>query len=105
MVLEGAYTDKIVLKNTLTDLEELVFEAPDTFYPANSKKYFNMNYFALQMNLISDDLAKKLPPTDARLRPDLRAWENGDFDLATKEKDRLENNQRQRRTKVKAELK
>ena len=49
-----------------------------------------MNNFALQLNLLPDKLMKKLPPTDSRLRPDIRAWENGEADLATKEKERLE---------------
>ena len=46
-----------------------------------------------------------LPPTDARFRPDLRAWEDGNFDLATTEKDRMENNQRKRRADVKKIIK
>jgi hypothetical protein len=35
------------------------------------------------------------------LRPDLRAWEEGNLDLASSEKTRLEENQRQRRNKLK----
>jgi hypothetical protein len=35
----------------------------------------------------------------------LRAWEDGNFDLATKEKDRMENNQRKRRADVKKIIK
>jgi hypothetical protein len=31
-----------------------------------------------------------LPPTDSRLRPDQRALENGELDLASTEKNRLE---------------
>ena len=55
-----------------------------------------MNYFAMQLNNLTDDpvgaLRAALPPTDARPRPDLRAWEQGDFDQSTEEKDRLEDN-------------
>lgn len=36
-------------------------------------------------------MLKKIPVTDSRLRPDIRAYENGDFKLAKKEKLRLEN--------------
>ena len=54
---------------------------------------------ALQMNHINDKLRAKLPPSDTRLRPDLRAWEAAELDLATKEKDRLEDNQRKRNNK------
>ena len=51
-----------------------------------------MNMLAVQMNNISDKLKAKLPPTDTRLRPDLKAWEAADLDLATREKERLEDN-------------
>ena len=51
-----------------------------------------MNYIALQLNNISDELLAKLPPTDSRLRPDMRAWESCDNDLAQAEKDRIEEN-------------
>jgi len=44
------------------------------------------------MNYLSNQLKLKLPPTDSRLRPDIRAWENGEMEIATKEKDRLEIN-------------
>ncbi len=36
-------------------------------------------------------------PTDCRFRPDLRAYENGDLELAASEKHRLEELQRKRR--------
>jgi len=36
-------------------------------------------------------------PTDCRLRPDLRALENGDLDAAVAEKERLEIKQREYR--------
>jgi hypothetical protein len=67
-----------------------VFEAPSDIYPENYKKQYCMNTFAIQLNLLPSNLKLKLPPTDSRLRPDLRAWENGDADLASKEKERLE---------------
>jgi len=55
-----------------------------------------MNYFTLQLNLISDKLRKKLPPTDSRLRPDVRYLEAGESDQASKEMIRLEENQKLR---------
>jgi hypothetical protein len=42
--------------------------------------------------MISDLLKTKLPPTDSRLRGDIRAWESCDLELASREKDRLERN-------------
>ena len=79
-----------------------MFEAPD--YPQNKNLMYNMNYFTLQLNLLSDGLRAKLPPTDSRLRGDVRAWENCDLATATREKDRLERNQRERRKQMKAQL-
>ena len=58
---------------------------------------YNMNSFAVAINQLSEELRPKLPPTDCRLRPDLRLMENGDFENAEKEKDRLEMNQSNRR--------
>lgn len=56
-----------------------------------------MNDIALNLNHIDDELSQHLPPTDSRFRPDMRAFENGDFELAEVEKKRLENAQRERR--------
>ena len=55
------------------------------------------------MNDISEILKNKLPPTDSRLRPDIRHWEHANLELASKEKSRLENNQRKRRNEFKEE--
>lgn len=49
-----------------------------------------MSYTSLQLNLLSSTLRAKLPPTDCRLRPDMRLYETGDVDAAQAEKDRLE---------------
>ena len=46
---------------------------------------------------MSVELASHLPPTDARFRPDMRAYENGNIDIAAFEKNRLEESQRERR--------
>lgn len=36
--------------------------------------------FAMQANEMVEGLQKKLPPTDSRLRPDLRQLERGNYD-------------------------
>jgi hypothetical protein len=64
-----------------------------------------MNLFGLQMNNLSENLAKKIPPTDSRLRPDVQQWEHANLELASKEKSRLETNQRKRRNQFKEENK
>ncbi|RMJ14452.1 hypothetical protein BHE90_015176 [Fusarium euwallaceae] len=58
---------------------------------------FNLTPFVLTFNHIDDQLRPWLPPTDSRLRPDQRAMEDGEYDFAADEKNRLETAQRGRR--------
>lgn len=58
---------------------------------------FNLTPFVLTFNHIDEQLRPWLAPTDSRLRPDQRAMEEGDYELAAREKNRLEENQRARR--------
>lgn len=58
---------------------------------------FNLTPFVLTFNHIDDKLRPWLPPTDSRLRPDQRAMEDGEYDVAAEEKNRLEERQRDRR--------
>lgn len=50
--------------------------------------------FSSNLNNLTEELKNSLPPTDSRLRPDQRALESHDYDLAAKEKHRLEEKQR-----------
>ncbi|KAK4153103.1 Oxysterol-binding protein-domain-containing protein [Chaetomidium leptoderma] len=58
---------------------------------------FNLTPFVLTFNHIDDRLRPWLAPTDSRLRPDQRAMEEGEYDVAATEKNRLEEEQRARR--------
>ncbi|KAK9450282.1 Oxysterol-binding protein-domain-containing protein [Limtongia smithiae] len=58
---------------------------------------FNLTPFAISLNAKPAKLEKWLPPTDTRLRPDQRAMEDGAYDFAATEKNRLEEKQRARR--------
>jgi hypothetical protein len=60
---------------------------------------FNLTPFAVTFNHIDDSLQKYIAPTDSRLRLDQRAMEEGEYDFAANEKDRLEQAQRGRRRK------
>ncbi|RCI08670.1 hypothetical protein L249_4661 [Ophiocordyceps polyrhachis-furcata BCC 54312] len=71
----------------------LVWEAHDR--PAGIP--FNLTPFVLTFNHIDDKLRPWLAPTDSRLRPDQRAMEDGEYDVAAEEKNRLEERQRDRR--------
>lgn len=63
----------------------------------NEEERFFFSDFACNLNNLNDNLRKILPPSDSRFRPDQRALENQDIDLATSEKHRLEEKQRDRR--------
>lgn len=66
-------------------------------------KHYGMTSFAATLNEIHPAIEKdKLPPTDSRLRPDQRALEEGDHDLAEDLKARLEEKQRTRRKEMEA---
>ncbi|KAJ5806932.1 hypothetical protein N7474_010524 [Penicillium riverlandense] len=58
---------------------------------------FNLTPFVLTLNAVTESLRPWLPPTDTRLRPDQRAMEDGEYDLAASEKHRVEEKQRAKR--------
>ncbi|XP_039985359.1 oxysterol-binding protein-related protein 1 isoform X1 [Xiphias gladius] len=62
--------------------------------PANSAQMYSFTSFAMQLNELGKEMEGVIPQTDCRLRPDIRAMENGDIDLASEEKKRLEEKQR-----------
>lgn len=64
---------------------------------------FNLTPFVVTLNDINDRLRPYLPPTDTRLRPDQRAMEDGQYDFAATEKNRVE--EKQRATRKQRELK
>ncbi|XP_061076064.1 oxysterol-binding protein-related protein 2-like isoform X1 [Conger conger] len=62
--------------------------------PAHSAQMYNFTSFAMSLNELEPGMEGTLSPTDCRLRPDIRAMENGDIDTASAEKERLEEKQR-----------
>ncbi|KAM9849156.1 oxysterol-binding protein-related protein 1 isoform 2-T2 [Aulostomus maculatus] len=62
--------------------------------PANSAQMYSFTSFAMQLNELHKEMEGVIPLTDCRMRPDIRAMENGDIDLASEEKKRLEEKQR-----------
>eukprot|EP00898_Chlorokybus_atmophyticus_P008225 jgi/Chlat1/8403/Chrsp80S07909 len=63
---------------------------------------YNLTAFAITLNELDDDLRKEIAPTDSRLRPDQRLLEEGRYDEANAEKQRLENKQRKARAQADA---
>jgi hypothetical protein len=70
--------------------------------PENQDKQFFLTRFALNLNHITPEMLEKIAPTDSRLRPDLRAFEFKNIELASSEKTRLEEKQRKRRKDMEA---
>ncbi|KAB5546451.1 hypothetical protein PHYPO_G00072160 [Pangasianodon hypophthalmus] len=62
--------------------------------PPHSAEMYNFTNFAITLNELESGMEGVLPQTDCRLRPDIRAMENGDMDEASREKERLEEKQR-----------
>ncbi|KAF2749664.1 oxysterol binding protein 1 [Sporormia fimetaria CBS 119925] len=58
---------------------------------------FNLTPFVVTLNALPDSLRPHVAPTDTRLRPDQRAMEDGEYDFAAKEKNRVEEKQRKTR--------
>lgn len=58
---------------------------------------FNLTPFVVTLNDNNEKLVPWLPPTDTRLRPDQRAMEDGKYDFAATEKNRVEEKQRAKR--------
>ncbi|ELK04385.1 Oxysterol-binding protein-related protein 2 [Pteropus alecto] len=65
--------------------------------PPNSAQMYNFTSFTVSLNELQTGMEKILAPTDCRLRPDIRGMEDGNMDLASQEKERLEEKQREAR--------
>jgi hypothetical protein len=91
--LEGKWDDQLALSLDSSYFRVLWRVTP---FPTNG---YGFTSFGITLNEITDDLRGKLPPTDSRFRPDVRALEEGNLDLAELEKKRVEEMQRERRRK------
>ena len=94
--IAGHWNDKLIARRVADDGTT---SNPFIIWQANPRPPapFNLTPFAITLNAPFEELLPYLPPTDTRLRPDQRAMEEGQYDFAAKEKDRLENKQRARR--------
>ena len=89
-MIAGRYTKELTGFDLRTGETTVLFKAPEK--PKNHEKMFGMDFNGLQLNFLPQTLKKKLPPTDSRLRGDLRAWDRADLEQAISEKNRLEDN-------------
>lgn len=89
------HLDIIYNDNTGKEIKERIWEMTKIEGDVESKFYFND--FTVNLNNINDELKSILPPSDSRFRPDQRALEVQDLDMASSEKHRLEEKQRKKR--------
>jgi hypothetical protein len=92
--LEGKWDDQMSLTIDESHFRVLWRAAP---FPKNAVEYYGFTAFGITLNEMTSGLEAKLPPTDSRFRPDVKALENGDLDIAEIEKQRVEERQRERR--------
>lgn len=95
--LEGKWTQSIDLV-TPNDGRKKVWETGKLVN--NYTKRFGFTEFAASLNEITPIEKSKMAPTDSRLRPDQRVYEDGNVDIAEDMKLNLEEMQRQRRKEL-----
>lgn len=89
----GKWNESLTAIDKLTGMKEVLWTKTHREDP----NYYNFNDFAININHLNQELLDMVAPTDARLRPDLRAWEYNLEEVAATEKHRLEELQRARR--------
>lgn len=92
--IEGKWDEQIAQALDSSHLHVLWRITP---FPKESLQYYGFTAFGMTLNEITSDLEGRLPPTDSRFRPDVRALEEGDDAEAEVQKTRLEEMQRDRR--------
>uniref|UniRef100_A0A665X804 Oxysterol-binding protein n=1 Tax=Echeneis naucrates TaxID=173247 RepID=A0A665X804_ECHNA len=65
--------------------------------PTDYELYYGFTRFAIELNELCPELKDVLPRTDARFRPDQRHLEEGNLEMASTDKQRIEDLQRTRR--------
>ena len=92
--LEGKWDEQMAQKLDSDHFRVLWRVTP---FPRDASEYYGYTYFGITLNEITADIEGKLPSTDSRFRPDVRALEEGDVERAEQEKQRVEQMQRERR--------
>ncbi|THH08730.1 hypothetical protein EW145_g2510 [Phellinidium pouzarii] len=92
--LEGKWDEQLSQKLDSNHFRVMWRIAP---FPRDASGYYGYTYFGITLNEITPDIKDKLPCTDSRFRPDVRALEEGNNALAEEEKVRVEQMQRERR--------
>ena len=97
--LGGNWQDSLYIINKETGEKTNLWK----IIPSLGKEDYYFPPYVFDLNNLTEDMKKVLPPTDSRFRPDQRLMEYQDIDKAGDEKHRLEEAQRARAKKYKAE--
>ena len=92
ILLEGNWTDNIYIINNETKEKTIIWR----IIPSKGKEDFYYQPYTFDLNNLTEEMKKALPPTDSRFRPDQRLMEYQEIDKAGDEKHRLEEEQRAR---------
>ncbi|RCN35538.1 hypothetical protein ANCCAN_18595 [Ancylostoma caninum] len=84
--LSGKWDEKFFRETDSGENEELIVVSSKVLHP----EYFGFSDFTMGLNQLYAEDEPLLPPTDSRLRPDIRTLENGDLDKAAAYKHELE---------------
>ena len=91
-LMEGNWQNNIYIINNETKEKKVIWK----MIPSKGKEDFYYQPYTFDLNNLTEEMKKVLPPTDSRFRPDQRLVEYQDFDKAGDEKHRLEEEQRAR---------
>jgi hypothetical protein len=91
----GKWNSHLSIIDPKTQEETCIAKKHD--YPESAEMQYYLSSFNINLNYLRPDMLPKLAPTDSRLRPDQRAYEYGSLEIASGEKNRLEEKQRARR--------
>ena len=69
----------LLLSDSLYTLNLLCFSTLQLIHFDICLQFFSFTLFAMMLNQLTDNIKDKLPPTDSRLRPDIRLLEEGDI--------------------------
>ena len=94
--LEGEWTKFLNIIKSDGSKDSLMETFPE-IDKANQQYHFTK--FSVTLNEVNDEIKSRLPPTDSRLRRDLRLFEEGKNSEAEVEKSKLEDAQRDRKKK------
>ena len=95
LLLEGSWNKDLHIVDKTTLISTQISHIKPL--PEQHEFMYGFSSIAITLNHLTKEQLARIAPTDSRLRPDQRAYEQGDVNLAASEKYRLEELQRAKR--------